>query len=69
MTPILVEGDEATKLIDATVAGKEYTPKQITRPTQAMNEWVKINARRLAGARERGTLPYWLSDNLALIEH
>jgi hypothetical protein len=68
MTPILVSGDEATKLIDAKVAGKTYTPKQITEMPRAFSDWLRINGDRIVRAQANNTLPYWLNDNLALLQ-
>jgi hypothetical protein len=68
MTPILVSGDEATKLIDAQVEGKTYEPKQITEPPQALKDWLHINAGRITKAQDNNTLPWWLSDNTALLQ-
>ncbi|MDR1682058.1 MAG: hypothetical protein LBS25_01515 [Candidatus Symbiothrix sp.] len=63
MTPILVSGDEATKLIDAHVKGEKYTPKQIKKVPLRFQKWVEKNADRINVANNRGTLPYWMMDN------
>jgi hypothetical protein len=68
MIPILVSGDEATKLIDAKVAGKTYTPKQITEMPRAFSDWLRINSDRIVRAQANNTLPYWLNDNAALLQ-
>jgi hypothetical protein len=68
MTPILVSGDEATKLIDAQVKGEKYEPKQITEPPQALKDWLRINSDRITRAQANNTLPYWLNDNAVLLQ-
>jgi hypothetical protein len=68
MTPILVSGDEATKIIDAQVKGETYTPKQITEPPQALKDWLRINSDRITRAQAKNTLPYWLNDNVVLLQ-
>jgi hypothetical protein len=68
MTPIVVSGDEATKLIDAQVAGKTYTPKQITEMPKAFSDWLRINNDRIVRAQANNNLPYWLNDNLVLLQ-
>jgi hypothetical protein len=60
MTPILVSGDEATKLINAEVKGEAYTPKQITELPKALGEWITRNQERAKGW---GDMPYWIKDN------
>jgi hypothetical protein len=62
MTPIIVSGDEATKLSDAKANGKTYTPKQIKMPSQ-FKKWIENNKDRVDKANNRGTLPYWIKDN------
>ncbi|MDR2065178.1 MAG: hypothetical protein LBP85_05670 [Prevotellaceae bacterium] len=68
MTPILVNASEFRKMTDAEVAGKQYMPKQIAGMPKNFNDWLRINAKRIAQAQERGTLPYWLQDNSALLQ-
>ncbi|MDR2652255.1 MAG: hypothetical protein LBC68_08075 [Prevotellaceae bacterium] len=68
MTPILVGTSDFRKMLDAEVAGKKYTPKQITKMPKAFDEWLRKNADRIARAQERGTAPYWLQDNSALLQ-
>jgi hypothetical protein len=63
MTPILVSGDEATKLIDAQVKGEKYEPKQIKKVPLPFQKWVEENNDRITVANNRGTLPYWIKDN------
>jgi hypothetical protein len=63
MTPVLVSGDEATKLIDAQVEGKAYEPKQIKSVPSQFQKWITNNSARINAANNRGTLPYWLRDN------
>ena len=63
MTPIIVSGNEATKLIDAQIAGEEYTPKQIESMPPQFNKWINDNRGRLNRANTRGTLPYWVKNN------
>jgi hypothetical protein len=68
MNPIVISGDEATKYIDAKVGGKTYTPKQITKPPKALDDWLRINGDRITRANDNNTLPYWLKDNLTLLQ-
>jgi hypothetical protein len=63
MTPIIVSGDEATKLIDAQVKGKRYEPKQINSLPSQFTKWIDRNGDRINIANNRGTLPYWIKDN------
>jgi hypothetical protein len=68
MTPILVSGDEATKLIDAQVKGEKYEPKQIKEVPLRFQKWVEENNDRINVANNRGTLPYWIGDNKTLLD-
>jgi hypothetical protein len=68
MTPILVDASDFRKMVDAEVDGKKYVPKQITKMPGNFNDWLKINADRIAQAQDRGTLPYWLHDNSVLLQ-
>ena len=68
MTPIVISGDEAIKLIDAKIKGETYTPKQITKPPAAFNDWLRINNDRITRSNDNNTLPYWLKDNLTLLQ-
>ena len=63
MLPIIASGDEATKLIDAKVEGKTYTPKQINSVPSQFKKWIEDNKERIDKANARGALPYWLKDN------
>jgi hypothetical protein len=66
--PILVGPEDFRKMVDAEVRGERYEPKQITEPPKALGEWLRINAARITLAQEKGTLPYWLNDNAALLQ-
>jgi hypothetical protein len=68
MNPIVISGNEATKFIDAKVEGKTYAPKQITELPRAFNDWLRINGDRITRANDNNTLPYWLKDNLTLLQ-
>jgi hypothetical protein len=63
MTPIAVEGEEATRLINARANGKEYAPKQVAAAPPQLQRWLDRNSGRVAAANIRGTLPFWIKDN------
>jgi hypothetical protein len=56
--------EEATKLIDAKVAGKTYTLKLIKSVPSQFQKWIENNKDRLDAANRRRTLPYFLKDNV-----
>jgi hypothetical protein len=67
--PILTEDtDEIENIIQARIKGKTYTPKQITEMPRAFSDWLRINGDRIARAQAGNTLPYWLNDNLSLLQ-
>jgi hypothetical protein len=68
MTPIVVSGDEATKLIDAKVRGEKYEPKRIKSVPSQFQKWIENNTDRIEAANNRGTLPYWIKDNAKFIK-
>ncbi|MCL1932759.1 MAG: hypothetical protein FWF53_02955 [Candidatus Azobacteroides sp.] len=68
LLPVLVDGTEFRKLLDAEIKGEIYTPKQITKPPNAFNDWLRINGERITKANDNNTLPYWLKDNLILLQ-
>ncbi|MDR1023801.1 MAG: hypothetical protein LBL94_11120, partial [Prevotellaceae bacterium] len=69
MYPILTEDtNEIENIIQARIKGKTYTPKQITEMPRAFSDWLRINGDRIVRAQANNTLPYWLNDNLALLQ-
>jgi hypothetical protein len=67
-TPILTGAEDFRKMVAAEIKGETYTPKQITEPPKALKDWLRIHAGRLAKAQANNTLPYWLNDNVALLQ-
>lgn len=68
MTPVLVDGPEFRKILDAEEKGEKYTPKGVEKMPKAFEDWLKINRNRVDTFWERGTMPYWLRDNLHLLQ-
>jgi hypothetical protein len=66
--PILIKESEFRKLIAAEIRGEKYEPKQITELPKVLNDWLRINSNRITNANDNGTLPYWLNDNLILLQ-
>lgn len=58
------------KMNEAFLDGKEYTPKgkQITEYPDEFKEWVRDNADNIAKSRNRGTEPYFIRNNAAVID-
>jgi hypothetical protein len=69
MFAVLTEdSDEKKKIRDAQAEGKTYIAKQIIKPPNAFNDWLRINGERMTRANDNNTLPYWLKDNLTLLQ-
>jgi len=68
ITPILIGPEDFRKMLAAELKGEKYEPKQITKPPAAFNDWLRINSDRMTRANDNNTLPYWLKDNLTLLQ-
>jgi hypothetical protein len=63
MTPILVDASDFRKMVDAEIEGKKYVPKQITKMPGNFKKWINDNKGRISQAENKGTLPYWITEN------
>lgn len=69
-TPILVDESEMAKVTEAFLRGEKYIPqgKKITTYPDAFKSWVKDHAEQIADVRSRGTEPYFIRNNSAVID-
>lgn len=69
-TPILVDESEMAKVTEAFLRGEKYIPqgKKITTYPDAFKSWVKDHADQIADVRSRGTEPYFIRNNSAVID-
>ena len=69
-TPILMDEDEMAKVTEAFLKGEKYTPKgkPITDYPQNFKDWVTEHQGDIAAARERGTEPYFIRNNVQAID-
>lgn len=70
VTPILVDEEEMQKVTEAFLRGEKYIPKgkRIKDYPDNFKEWVRENEENIAAARERGTEPYFIRNNAAVID-
>jgi len=70
VTPILVDEEEMAKVNEAFLKGEKYIPKgkRITEYPDNFKDWVTSHAEDIADARERGTEPYFIRNNAAVID-
>lgn len=69
-TPILMDEDEMAKVTAAFLKGEKYTPqgKQITEYPANFQNWVRDNKENILASRSRGTEPYFIRNNAAVID-
>lgn len=70
VTPILVDAEEMAKVNEAFLKGEKYIPKgqRVTEYPDNFKDWVKEHAADIADARDRGTEPYFIRNNAAVID-
>lgn len=70
-TPILMDEEEMAKVTEAFLRGEKYTPKgkKITSYPQNFKDWVTEHSEQIAASRDRGTEPYFIKNNAAVIEN
>lgn len=70
MLPILAGEKEQKDLYRKIFDGKrgEWKPRQIEKLPGAFTEWVEANKERIDKARHKGTLPYFIRDNLKSLQ-
>ena len=70
VTPILVDAEEMAKVNEAFLNGEKYIPKgqRVTEYPDNFKDWVKEHAADIADARDRGTEPYFIRNNAAVID-
>ena len=65
-TTILKTEEEMDADMDKIMAGEPVdgeSVNKVTEPPRGFSDWVEKNEERIAGARERGTLPGWVKEN------
>lgn len=69
-TPILMDEQEMAKVTEAFLRGEKYTPKgkKITSYPQNFKDWVTEHSEQIAASRDRGTEPYFIKNNAAVID-
>lgn len=70
-TPILMDEEEMAKVTEAFLRGEKYTPKgkKITSYPQNFKDWVTEHSEQIAASRDRGTEPYFIKNNVAVIDN
>lgn len=70
-TPILMDEEEMAKVTEAFLRGEKYTPKgkKITSYPQNFKDWVTEHSEQIAASRDRGTEPYFIKNNAAVIDN
>lgn len=70
VTPVLVDEDEMLKMNEAFMQGEKYTPKgeRITEYPAEFKKWVKAHKTDIAKSRSRGSKPYFIRNNAAVID-
>lgn len=70
-TPILMDEEEMAKVTEAFLRGEKYTPKgkKITSYPQNFKDWVTEHSEQIATSRDRGTEPYFIKNNAAVIDN
>lgn len=70
-TPILIDEEEMAKVTEAFLRGEKYTPKgkKITSYPQNFKDWVTEHSEQIAASRDRGTEPYFIKNNAAVIDN
>lgn len=70
-TPILMDEEEMAKVTEAFLRGEKYTPKgkKITSYPQNFKDWVTEHSEQIAASRYRGTEPYFIKNNAAVIDN
>lgn len=70
VTPILVDEEEMAKVNEAFLRGEKYIPKgkKITEYPDNFKDWVTSHAEDIKDARDRGTEPYFIRNNAAVID-
>lgn len=71
VTPILMDKSEMSKMTDAFLKGEEYTPKgkQISDYPQGFKDWVTKHSEQITASRVKGTEPYFVKNNAAVIDN
>lgn len=70
-TPILISEDEMAKVTEAALRGEKYEPqgKPITDYPDSFKDWVTEHSEAIAKARQRGTEPYFITNNAQVIDN
>lgn len=70
-TPILISEDEMAKVTEAALRGEKYEPqgKPITDYPDSFKDWVTEHSEAIAKARQRGTEPYFITNNAQAIDN
>lgn len=70
-TPILMDEEDMAKVTEAFLRGEKYTPKgkKITSYPQNFKDWVTEHSEQIAASRDRGTEPYFIKNNAAVIDN
>lgn len=70
VTPILVDAEEMAKVNEAFLKGEKYIPKgkRITEYPDNFKDWVAEHAEDIQAARKRGTEPYFIRENAAIVD-
>jgi len=68
MVPVLANQDEVDRMTENILEGKNprdgvKCSGELEKMPDAFDEWLKLNEDRVADAKVRGTLPYFISDN------
>lgn len=71
VTPILASEEEMIKEAEALQSGEYYEPKgkKITSYPQNFENWVTEHSEQIAASRKRGTEPYFIKNNAAVIDN
>lgn len=72
MVPVLAKNDEVDQMVDKILAGEDPSTihpqgAQTTMPDD-FQTWVKDNEDRIEKAKEKGTLPYFVKDNMKAVD-
>ena len=70
-TPILISEDEMAKVTEAALRGEKYESqgKPITDYPDSFKDWVTEHSEAIAKARQRGTEPYFITNNAQAIDN
>lgn len=70
-TPILISEDEMAKVTEVALRGEKYEPqgKPITDYPDSFKDWVTEHSEAIAKARQRGTEPYFITNNAQVIDN